>query len=180
MRRGALLFILVELPSRIACSAAAVFSRPATTHILRRVPPSRYAEQARGKTAVLAMQHIFKLRGRLLYISARAAFAASAGSYLFPGPVESHWNPQSDSDWLGSSRPVTRVASVASSTGVGRTSATSRRCFHAGSLVETSEGKYHLGPARLHRDSCYCIELAHHCLASNHDMACSSSWGIKE
>lgn len=144
MRRCAFLFILVDRPSGIACSTGAALSHPVTAHILRRVPPSRPAEQARGKAAGLPMQSIFKLRSRLLYISARAAFAASAGSYVFPGPVESHRNPQCDSGWLGSSRQVTRVASVASSNGVGRTSATSRRLFHPGSLVETSEGKYHL------------------------------------
>ncbi|CAM9761849.1 unnamed protein product [Ascophyllum nodosum] len=139
MRSCALLFILVERSSGLATPADAALSPSTTTLTLPRAHSFRFGGQAR-ETAAAAMPPIFKLRGRLLYLSARAAFAASAGSYAMQAPLESSRPPRSNLPWLRSSWPVlSRAASSASNTLAGNISST-RRSFRSGSSIETPDG----------------------------------------
>lgn len=94
------------------------------------------------------MHQIFKLRGRLLALTTRAAFAASAGSYVYPSHPE--WEDTGKDRWRsalssryskfggGWLRPSPPVLSRASSTASARSAADAPLRFRGAS----AEGQY--------------------------------------
>lgn len=110
----------------ILCSSIAftVASRRAASRISAFVHPSVRSQHRKTASGTSSMyHHVFKLRGRLLSISSRAALAASAGSCALPSHPDresgqERWASSSSSNarlnrgsgWLHSSQPALAMA----------------------------------------------------------------------
>lgn len=91
-----------------------------------------------------AMQNFLRLRaGRLLSLSARAAFAASAGSYALPNQHESKSLSRTRSKWLSPSHPaLSRAAAPSGACAADATGAARRTLlrFREGPSREATDG----------------------------------------
>ncbi|CAM9402879.1 unnamed protein product, partial [Laminaria digitata] len=148
----------VMLYWHLLCSsvAFAVASRRtgsrASAFVLPSVRSSQHRKTAANTSTSSMYHHVFKLRGRLLSLSSRAALAASAGTYALPSHPDreagqERWasssslsgRPRLGSGWLHSSQPALAMAASGSSSS-SRSFSTVPLRFRGGATATATDG----------------------------------------